>query len=152
MPDKLADTVTYVLSLSLAAGVIAFAAYKVNVLNSMENPPVNLGLNFPPPKRKVIMEGPQGGDLLTTQSLGPARAGGTLRDGGGNFQSYVLLTVIDGVAFVAVDTDTERTLMPVTIGSRLAGGPMVSAIRRHDGRWWLTAGNLTLEQREPIAQ
>ena len=55
MADKFTDIITYVLSLSLAAGVIAFAAYKVVVLNGMENPPANLGLNFPAPKRKVIM-------------------------------------------------------------------------------------------------
>ena len=56
MADKFTDIITYVLSLSLAAGVIAFAAYKVVALNGMENPPANLGLNFPAPKRKVIMD------------------------------------------------------------------------------------------------
>ena len=58
MADKFTDIITYVLSLSLAAGVIAFAAYKVVALNGMENPPANLGLNFPAPKRKVIMDAP----------------------------------------------------------------------------------------------
>ena len=68
MAEKFTDIITYVLSLSLAAGVIAFAAYKVVVLNGMENPPANLGLNFPAPKRKVIMDA-SSADPLTTQTL-----------------------------------------------------------------------------------
>ena len=47
MADKFTDILTYALSFALAAGVIAFAAYKVVALNGMENPPANLGLNFP---------------------------------------------------------------------------------------------------------
>ena len=62
MADRFTDIITYVLSLTLAAGVVAFAAYKVVALNGMENPPANLGLNFPAPKRKVIMDAPAGGD------------------------------------------------------------------------------------------
>lgn len=146
MAEKFTDIITYVLSLALAAGVIAFAAYKVVALNGMENQPANLGLNFPAPKRKVITDGAPPGDTLTTQSLGPApqaQAGGPAE---GGVYAYELLTVIDGVAFVAVDGDQQKTLVPVTIGSRLPGGLTVSAIRRREGRWWLAAGNLTLEQ------
>ena len=56
MPERFTDTLTYVLSVALAAGVIAFASYKVIKLNGMENPPANLGLNFPAPKRKIIID------------------------------------------------------------------------------------------------
>jgi hypothetical protein len=146
MADRFTDILTYVLSVALAAGVIAFAAYKVVALNGMDNPPANLGLNFPAPKRKVIMEGP-GGDMLTTQSLGPAGSEAAGRSGGsGDVVGYELLTVLDGVAFVAVNGEAAKTLVPVTVGSRLPGGLKVSGMGRSGGRWWLTAGTLRLEQ------
>ena len=50
---KAGDVVTYMLAVALAAGSIGFAGYKVFKLHSMENPPADLGLNFPPPKRKM---------------------------------------------------------------------------------------------------
>ena len=152
MAEKFTDVITYVLSLTLAAGVIAFAAYKVTALNGMENPPANLGLNFPAPKRKVIMDGPAAADPLTTQSLGPATVPPQVNMGPDGLHAYQLLTVVDGVAFVAVDTAAEKTLVPVTVGSKLPGGLTVSAIRRHDGRWSLVAGNLRLEQGPAAAQ
>jgi hypothetical protein len=151
MPDKFTDILTYALSLALAGAVIAFAAYKVVALNGMENPPANLGLNFPAAKRKVIMQDGVG-DPLTTQSLGPATRSGPRSDKSEGPYVYELLAVVDGVAFVAVDGDTDRTLVPVTIGSTLPGGLTVSAIRRRDGHWWLAAGNLTLEQSGPAPQ
>jgi len=149
MPEKFTDILTYALSLALAAAVIAFAAYKVVALNGMENPPANLGLNFPAAKRKVIM---QDGDQLTTKSLGPAPRSGTQGDAAGDPDGYELLAVVDGVAFVAIDRGAEKTLIPVTIGSTLPGGLTVSAIRRRGGHWWLAAGNLSLEQKESAAQ
>ena len=152
MAEKFTDVLTYVLSLALALGVIAFAAYKVVALNAMENPPANLGLNFPAPKRKVIMDGAGEGDPLTTQSTAPAGQPARQQANTGVPFAYELLTVVDGVAFVVVDSNSERTLVPVTIGSRLPGGLTVSALRRRDGRWWLAAGNLTLEQSLPAAQ
>jgi len=147
MADKFSDVLTYVLSLALAAAVIAFAAYKVVALNGMENPPANLGLNFPPAQRKVIMEGPQGADPITTQSLAPAtRNAAPATDGGTGPFSYELITVVDKVAFVAVTSRAERTLVPVTVGSTLPGGLVVTEIGRGEGRWWLMAGALKLEQ------
>ena len=106
MPERFTDTLTYVLSVALAAGVIAFASYKVIKLNGMENPPANMGLNFPVPQRKVIMQGPEAADALTTQSLGSSRRldGGT----GGALEGYDLLTVVDGVAVVALDHPRVR--------------------------------------------
>lgn len=156
MAEKFTDLITYLLSLALALGVIAFAAYKVVTLNGMENPPANLGLNFPAPKRKVIMEGPAGADPLTTQTLSPLPPPGHRRraaaTGDGRLYAYELLTVVDGVAFVAVDTAEEKTLVPVTRGTKLPGGLTVESIRRRDGRWTLVAGNLTLDQVPPSDQ
>lgn len=145
MPDRFTDILTYALSLALAAGVIAFAAYKVVALDGMTDPPANLGLNFPAAKRKVIMQEVPG-DPLTTRSLGSAARTSSLGRTGGPY-AYELLAVVDGVGFVAVDSDSEKALVPVTIGSRLPGGLKVTALRRVDGRWWLVAGELTLRQR-----
>ena len=146
MADKFTDIVTHVLSLALAAGVIAFAAYKVVALNAMENPPANLGLNFPPPKRKVILDAMPAADMMTTQSLPAAGGGAPARVPEGGLQDLELLTVVDGVAFVAIASDAGKTLLPVTVGSRLPGGLTVSAITRQEGRWWLAAGRLRLGQ------
>lgn len=150
MPEKLSDILTYGLSLVLAAGVVVFAAYKVVVLNGMEDPPANMGLNFPPLKPKVIMQGPSGVDGLTTQSLAPGQGGGLASPRSGATPAYELLTVVDGVAFVAVNGSAGKTLIPVTVGSSLPGGITVSAIRQQAGRWLLVAGKLTLKQ-SPVA-
>jgi hypothetical protein len=148
MAEKFTDILTYVLSLALAAGVIAFAAYKVVALSGMEDPPANLGLNFPAPKRKVITDGPAGADPLTTQSLGAVPRAGA-GDAPGAVLAYELLTVLDGVAFVAVDDEAGKTLVPVTVGSRLPGGLTVTGMGRRGGRWWLAAGPLRIEQGLP---
>ena len=151
MADKFTDIITYVLSLSLAAGVIAFAAYKVVALNGMENPPANLGLNFPAPKRKVIMDAPPA-DPLTTQALPQASRAVSACPRQGAPNVYELLTVVDGVAFVAIDGDQGKMLVPVMVGSILPGGLTVTDLRRRGGRWVLVAGNLTLEQVQAPAQ
>ena len=156
MADKLTDILTYVLSLVLAGGVIAFAAYKVVDLNAMENPPANMGLNFPAAKRKVIMEGPSATDPLTTQSLGAATPPLPRPDAAGaeegGLYAYELLTVINGVAFVTVASARGQTLVPVTIGTKLPGGLTVEAISRRGGRWAMVAGNLLIEQRDQSPQ
>ena len=151
MADKFTDIITYVLSLSLAAAVIAFAAYKVVALNGMENPPANLGLNFPSPKRKVIMDALPA-DPLTTQALPQQSRAGRGRNGDGGATAYELLTVVDGVAFVAIDSPQGKTLVPAIVGSTLPGGLTVTDLRRRGGRWSLVAGNLTLEQASPAPQ
>jgi hypothetical protein len=151
MADRFTDIITYVLSLTLAAGVVAFAAYKVVVLNGMENPPANLGLNFPAPKRKVIMDAPSA-DPLTTQALPQPSRAGRARPGEGDLHAYELLTVVDGVAFVAINSDQGKMLVPVVVGSTLPGGLTVTDLRRRGGRWSLVAGDLTLEQVPAPAQ
>lgn len=156
MAEKFTDILTYVLSVALAAGVITFAAYKVIKLNGMENPPANLGLNFPPLKRKVIIDEAMEADPITTQSLG--KAGSTaavLTPGHGNeeaISSYQLLTVVDGVAFIEVGVATGTVLVPVTVGTRLPGGYRVESIERHNGRWMLVAGSLKLGEQQPRPQ
>lgn len=161
MPERLSDILTYVLSTALALTVLVFAATKIIALNGMENPPANMGLNFPPlPKRNLVIDGPGIADPITTRSLGtglrtrisppsdaPPRPAAEL---GG--KRYELLTVIDGVAFVAVDSAEDRTLVPVSVGSKLPGGLKVEAIAQRDGVWSLVAGKLVLEQSPPPVQ
>lgn len=150
MAEKFTDILTYVLSVALAAGVITFAAYKVIKLNGMENPPANMGLNFPPLRRKVIIDEGAEVDPITTQSLGAVASPltrltrGISRGGGGKISSYRLLTVVDGVAFIEMGVASGTVLVPVTVGSRLPGGHRVESITRQYGRWVLVAGGLTL--------
>ena len=155
MPERLSDILTYVLSSALALGVLVFAATKIIVLHGMENPPANMGLNFPPlERRSMVSAGPGSSDPITTRSLGPGlrtRAGHPQEasDRGATMvagKRYELLTVIDGVAFVTIDSVEEKTLVPVTVGTRLPGSLRVEAITLRDGRWSLKAGELVLEQ------
>ena len=159
MPDRIADTLAYVLSVALAAAVIAFAAYKVIKLNGMENPPANMGLNFPPPKRKVIIDQTVAADPIVTRTLtpvlsSPARAtapatGTAVTDA---IQSYELLAVVDGVAFLEINVARGKTLLPVSVGTVLPGGLRIEAIEQRDGRWVLVAGPVRLEKTERPVQ
>ena len=160
MPERFTDTLTYVLSVALAVGVMAFAAYKVVKLNGMEDPPANMGLNFPPPKRTVIRdEVPATADPRTTQSLAPLPGAAVLRsrpavlgDVDVPLQAYELLTVVDGVAFVEISLARGTTLVPVTVGTVLPGGFRIDAIEHRNGRWRLLAGNLAIEQADAALQ
>ncbi|WP_395688457.1 hypothetical protein [Aestuariivirga sp.] len=158
MADKLTDILTYVLSAALAISVIAFAAYKIVVLNRMEDPPANLGLNFPPAKRKIITDIPPESDPITTRSLGrslttrglPPQP--TVNAVTAGQHVYELLTVVDGVAFVTVESSDDKMLVPVSIGTKLPGGLRVESISQRDGRWQLIAGSLVLSQGSATAQ
>jgi hypothetical protein len=153
MPEKLTDWLTYALSVALAAGVIAFAAYKVIKLNAMEDPPANMGLNFPPLKPRVIMdEAPLAADPIITRTVGTAPPATELPAspvGAAPLQAPAtaleLLAVVDGVAFVEIDVARGKTLIPVTVGTVLPGGLQIEAIERHSGRWVLIAGPVRLE-------
>jgi len=158
MPERLSDILTYVLSSALALGVLVFAATKIIALHGMENPPANMGLNLTPlEKRGMVSDGPGISDPITTRSLGPgfrtrASQSQEASDRGATMvagKRYELLTVIDGVAFVTVDSVEEKTLVPVTVGTKLPGSLRVEAITLRDGRWSLKAGALVLEQ--PLA-
>jgi hypothetical protein len=144
------------LSLALAATVFAFAAYKVIKLNGLEDPPANLGLNFPPAKRKIIIDqSAPAADPIITQTITPVPTtpdrhempeGGAAA--GGPVRSYELLAVVDGVAFVEIDVVRGKTLIPVTVGAVLPGGLRIESIEQRNGRWVLVAGPLRLEEVE----
>ena len=149
--SRFTDALTYALSVGLAAGVIVFATYKVVELNGMENPPANMGLNFPPPKRKIITDDSIDIDTITTQSTAretesSSRTGRILQPYSSSAQvlEYRLLTVIDGVAFVEMETTRGREIAPVVEGSRLPGSGRVESIGRSGGKWVLVAGRTRL--------
>jgi hypothetical protein len=158
MPERLSDILTYVLSVALAVAVLVFAATKIIALHGMENPPANMGLNFPPlQKRSLVIDGPGIADPITTRSLGtglrtrisPSQDQRDRQAAEIAGKRYELLTVIDGVAFVTVDSPNsaeEKTLVPVSVGTKLPGGLRVDVITQRDGRWSLVAGDLVLEQ------
>jgi hypothetical protein len=155
IPEKFTDVLTQALSVALAAAVVVFAAYKVLRLNGMEDPPANMGLNFPPAKRKLIVDqSVAGADPITTQTLAPvqlsAPGGGTTTSG--PVRSYELLAVVDGVAFVEVDVARGKMLIPATAGSLLPGGLRIDSIIQRDGRWVLTAGLVRLEKADSPVQ
>jgi hypothetical protein len=160
MPEKLSDTLTYVLSLALAATVIVFAAYKVIKLNGMEDPPANMGLNFPAAKRKVIIDPPvPAADPIVTQTVTPVLITPAHRQTPespgvplGKVRSYQLLAVVDGVAFVEMEVLRGKTLIPITVGAVLPGGLRIEKIEQRNGRWVLVAGPLKLEEAEIFAQ
>jgi hypothetical protein len=156
MPERFTDALTYVLSVALAAGVIAFASYKVIRLNGMEDPPANMGLNFPPPKRRMIIDqSAADADPIITRTITPSLTTAqrpSAPEGGralaGPVRSYELLAVVDGVAFVEIDVARGKTLIPVTVGSVLPGGLLIESIVERNGRWVLVAGPLRLERAE----
>jgi hypothetical protein len=160
MPERITDTLTYVLSVALAVGVIAFASYKVIRLNGMENPPANMGLNFPPAKRRMIIDQPAAeADPIITRTITPVLTTAprpSAPDGGralaGPVRSYELLAVVDGVAFVEIDVARGKTLVPVSVGSVLPGGLLIESIVERNGRWVLVAGPLRLERVESPVQ
>lgn len=153
MRERFSDTLTYVLSVALAAGVIAFASYKVIKLNGMENPPPNMGLNFPEPKRRIIIDELAGADPIITQTVTPSSLSND-RDAlpEGPVRSYELLAVVDGVAFLEMDVARGKTLVPVSVGTVLPGGFRIESIERREGRWVLVAGPLRVEQVESLPQ
>jgi hypothetical protein len=149
--SKLTDVLTQALALCLAAGCLAFAGYKVVKLRNMENPPADMGLNFPKPKRKVITDDAVLVDPMTTGSTRTALGAGTRPvrilqpySSEAPIQDYRLLTVIDGVAFVEVLTLRGKEILPIAKGTRLPGAGRVDLIERIDGRWTLVAGGISL--------
>ena len=151
MTSRMTDALTYVLAVCLAATCIGFAGYKVIKLRSRENPPADMGLNFPPPKRDMITDDTVLVDPMITQSTTPAAPlPGSARRilqpyvAGAPIQDYRLLTVIDGLAFVEVLTLKGREIRPISVGSRLPGAGRVERIERVGGRWTLIAGDVKL--------
>jgi hypothetical protein len=159
MPERFSDALTYVLSVALAATVIAFAAYKVIKLNGMEDPPANMGLNFPAAKRKIIIDHSVVADPIITRTVTPALT--TPEPSAapdlpvaitGPVRSYELLAVVDGIAFLEMEVARGKTLVPVSVGTVLPGGLRIESIEKRNGRWVLVAGPVRLEQAERPVQ
>lgn len=145
------DLPTQIAALILALICAGFAGYKVMKLRGIENPPADMGLNFPPPRRKIITDDSILVDSLTTGSIGPATeqaappprplqpysAETPLRD-------FRLIQVINGMAFVEVHTLRGKEIRPLTEGTVLPGAGTVTRIFRDNGRWTLVAGETTL--------
>lgn len=157
--SRLTDLLTQALALSLAAACLILAGYKVLSLHNMENPPADMGLNFPEPKRKLIT-----GDTILTDPMPTNAIGSATTEGAEGarvlqpysneapIQDYRLLTVIDGVAFVEVLTLKGKQVMPLALGARLPGAGPVSRIEKRQGRWQLLAGDVRLVQDKPRPQ
>ena len=149
--SKLTDFLTQALAAGLVLLCVVFAGYKVMKLQGMDNPPADMGLNFPPPKRKIITDDSILVDPMTTGAVGfqGQDVDGTARvlqpfTNEAPIQDYRLLTVIDGVAFVEVLTLRGKEIMPIVPGARLPGAGRVERIVQVDGRWVLIAGEVRL--------
>jgi hypothetical protein len=150
---RLSDLITQIILLCVAIACAVFAGYKVIKLSGMENPPADMGLNFPKPKRKVISDETILVDPTITRSIAPAPA--QTQRARRPLQPYVrnrvadfrLLAVFDGVAFVEVMSAEGISVVPVTQGARLPGAGVVERIEKVDGSWRLVAGSTTLERK-----
>lgn len=155
-PPKHSDIFAYAFAVGLAMGCLGFASYKVVTLRAMENPPADLGLNFPAPKRKMITDDSVLVDPATTNSVTPIAGDASppprpLQPYTAEVpvESYKLLAVIDGVAFVEVKTFRGTDIVPVAEGARLPGAGRVQLLTRNGGRWMLIAGHVKLESERP---
>ena len=145
------DLITQLAALCLALICLAFASYKVMKLNGMENPPADMGLNFPPPKRKIITDEPVLVDSLTTGSFDPFVDNNASRPlqpyaADAPIQDYRLLKVMNGLAYVEIETLRGKDIKLLSEGSFLPGAGTVQQIFRLNGQWTLIAGDVTLRQ------
>lgn len=156
--SRFTDLLTQALVFCLAAACLGLAGYKVIQLRSMENPPADLGLNFPAPKRKIISDDTILTDPMPTNTItrgsGMTRAPRILQPYSDEapIQEYRLLTVIDGVAFVEVLTLRGKQIVPVAAGARLPGAGTVEHIEMRQGHWELLAGGVKLTAVRPSNQ
>lgn len=146
LASKLIDWAVTGAFIAFAGSCGVFAGYMIVRLNSMENPPANMGLNFPPPKKRVITDGAVEVDSMTTQSRTALDAPGETER---VLQPYSrhspvlglrLLAVIDGLAFVEVTRVTGKEILPVQRGFDIPGAGRVEWIEPIDGRWQMKAG------------
>lgn len=152
--SRRSDLFTQMAALALAVTCAVFAGYKVMKLNGIENPPADMGLNFPAPKRRIITDDSILVDDLTTGSIGPVTEESAppwrpLQPYTSEvpLQDYRLIQVINGMAFVEVRTLRGKEVKTLTAGSHLPGAGPVTRISRIDGRWTLVAGEVTLVQK-----
>lgn len=147
----LADAVMHTAAAGLAVLCIGFAAYKVFALRGIENPPADMGLNFPAPRRRIITDAPQPSDPVITHSISRAQAARPLPalDVPGGIRRYHLLAVIDGAAILELVTERGTSIRAVPAGSPLPGTDDPVRIFRADGGWMLVAGPVRLTARDP---
>ena len=151
-PDILAN----VLSFALAASCTVFAGYMIIRLNGMENPPADMGLNFPPAKKKIIIDDSILVDPVTTGTADAldepaARPGRPLQPytSKSPVMGHRLLAVVDGIAFVEITRVTGKEIAALSTGSDLPGAGSILAITRKGSRWELLAGETRLVSERP---
>ena len=146
---KLPDIAVNALAFLLAGSCSYFAGYMILRLQHMENPPADMGLNFPPSKKKIITDEPVLVDPLATNAIDFSTSESKSRV----VQPYtrdspvldrLLLTVIDGIAFVEVVRVTGKEIVALSVGSELPGAGQVRRIERTNGRWRLVADDAAL--------
>ncbi len=151
---SISDIIFGALSLALAAACIFFAGYMVIRLQNMEDPPADMGLNFPPKKERRSEVDAVLVDPLATGSIDDALSGTgkslprRIVQPYTNDQpvlKYQLLSVIDGIAFVEVTKIRGTEIWPVREGSILPGAGQVEIIEKVAGRWRLATDKLKLE-------
>lgn len=146
---KLSDFALNALAFMLAGGCSFFAGYMILRLQGMDSPPADMGLYFPPAKKKIITDDAVPLDPGITNSIdSPGEAGPGRVEQPYSKNSPVLgrrlVAVIDGIAFVEVTRVTGREIVALGVGSDLPGAGVVERIDMNDGRWRLVAGGTTL--------
>jgi hypothetical protein len=145
------DLIFGALSLALAGVCIYFAAYMVIRLQNMEDPPADMGLNFPAKKDRRSETEAVLVDPLITSSIEPAdeaQPARRIRQPYTRDQpvlNYQLLTVIDGIAFVELTRIKGKEVWPVREGSILPGAGRVDVIEKVADRWRLATGTVMIE-------
>ena len=148
--QKLPDLAVNVLAFILAGSCSYFAGHMILRLQGMENPPPDMGLNFPPPKKKSIIDEPVLVDPRETGAIDPAASDRR----GSVAQPYTkdspvlerhLLMVIDDIAFVEVTRLAGKNIMPLGVGSELPGAGTIERIEKVNGRWRLIAAGEILQ-------
>lgn len=150
-PSRLSDYAVNALAFVLAGSCSFFAGYMILRLQGMENPPADMGLNFPPPRKRVITDDSILVDPLATGTIkGDAniapRPGRPLQPYTKNSPvlDQRLLTVIDDVAFIEVIRVTGKEILPAAVGDNLPGIGTIESIRRLGGQWEVVAGDQRL--------
>jgi hypothetical protein len=129
-------------ALAVASG--GFGGWMVVRLESMENPPIMMGLDFSSLREEEAV------DPIETGTIGNRRrTGGVVPEAKAIPRApqnldFRLLSVIDGVAFIEVHGPEGRALWPVDVGATLPGAGQVVAIERDAGRWRIRTNVMTI--------
>jgi hypothetical protein len=132
---------------------IYFAVYMVIRLQNLDDPPADMGLNFPAKKERRSDAQAVLVDPLITGSIEPAGDGQPVRSIRQPYTrdqpvlNYQLLTVIDGIAFVELTRIKGKEVWPVREGSILPGAGRVDVIEKVGDRWRLATATVKIEAR-----